>query len=120
MTISDKDLLEAIYSQKDEAAFKVFYDRYAKLLHNWATKRTGNKEVSNDVVQNFWIIFWTTPYAIKVDENGRVTSATYQPRGSTTSNASLKAIALRKANQVKFNSGGESAGTLIFNFRLKN
>ncbi|MGA9639360.1 RNA polymerase sigma factor [Flavobacterium sp.] len=70
MTISDKDLLEAIYSQKDEAAFKVFYDRYAKLLHNWANKRTGNKEVTNDVVQNFWIIFWSTPYAIKVDENG--------------------------------------------------
>jgi hypothetical protein len=57
---------------------------------------------------------------IEVDENGRVTSATYQQRGSTTSNASLKAIALRKANQVKFNSGGESAGTLIFNFKLRN
>lgn len=70
MTISDKELLEAIYSQKDEAAFKIFYDRYAKLLHNWAIKRTGNKEVSNDIVQNFWIIFWSTPNAIKVDENG--------------------------------------------------
>lgn len=57
---------------------------------------------------------------IKVDESGRVISATYQPRGSTTSNASLKAIAIRKANQVKFNSGGESAGTLIFNFKLRN
>lgn len=70
MTISDKELLEAIYSQKDEAAFKIFYDRYAKLLHNWATKRTGNKEVSDDVVQNFWVVFWSTPNAIKVDENG--------------------------------------------------
>ena len=57
---------------------------------------------------------------IKVDENGRVTMASYQPRGSTTSNPSLKAIALRKAQQVKFNSGGESAGTLIFNFKLRN
>lgn len=57
---------------------------------------------------------------IHVDENGRVISATYQPRGSTTSNASLKAIAIRKAHQVKFNSGGESAGTLIFNFKLRN
>lgn len=57
---------------------------------------------------------------IKVDENGRVTAATYQPRGSTTSNPSLKAIAIRKAQQVKFNSGGESAGTLIFNFKLRN
>ena len=57
---------------------------------------------------------------IKVDENGRVISAAYQARGSTTSNAALKAIAIRKANQVKFNSGGESAGTLIFNFKLRN
>ena len=33
-------------------------------------KWTGNKEISNDVVQNFWMIFWSTPNAIKVDENG--------------------------------------------------
>lgn len=58
---------------------------------------------------------------IRVDENGTVTSAEYQPRGSTTSDASMKAIALRKARQVKFNTGsGESAGTIIFNFKLKN
>lgn len=58
---------------------------------------------------------------IRVDETGRVISAIYQPRGSTTSNASLTSIAKRKALQVKFNSGGEeSVGTLIFNFKLKN
>ena len=58
---------------------------------------------------------------IRVDETGRVVSAIYQPRGSTTSNASLTSIAKRKALQVKFNSGGEeSVGTLIFNFKLRN
>jgi hypothetical protein len=58
---------------------------------------------------------------IHVDANGSVTDATYQPRGSTTSDASLKAIAVRKAKQVKFNSGSdESVGTLIFNFRVHN
>jgi hypothetical protein len=58
---------------------------------------------------------------IRVDGSGRVISATYQPRGSTTSNASLTAIAKRKALQVKFNGGAEeSVGTLIFNFKLKN
>lgn len=58
---------------------------------------------------------------IKVDAAGDVVSAEYQPRGSTTSDPNLKAIALRKAKQVKFNSGsGESAGTLQFNFRLKS
>jgi outer membrane biosynthesis protein TonB len=58
---------------------------------------------------------------IHVDANGNVTEADYQPRGSTTSDASMKAIAKRKAMQVKFNSGGdESIGTIIFNFKIHN
>jgi hypothetical protein len=58
---------------------------------------------------------------IKVDETGRVVSAEYQPRGSTTSDASMKAIARRKAMQVRFSTGAaESVGTIVFNFRLKN
>lgn len=58
---------------------------------------------------------------IRVDPSGNVISAEYQPRGSTTSDPNLKAIALRKARQVKFNSTSEeSSGTLQFNFRLKS
>lgn len=58
---------------------------------------------------------------IKVDESGKVVSATYQPRGSTTADANMKQIAVRKALQVKFNAGStESTGTLIFNFTLHN
>jgi outer membrane biosynthesis protein TonB len=58
---------------------------------------------------------------IHVDGNGNVIDADYQPRGSTTSDASMKAIALRKAKQVKFNGGGdESVGTIIFNFKIHN
>ena len=58
---------------------------------------------------------------IRVDANGRVVEATYQPRGSTTSDASMKEIARRKALQVKFNTGSdESTGTIVFNFKLKN
>ncbi len=37
---------------------------------NWATKQTGNKDVAADIVQNFWLIFWSKPYAIKTDEEG--------------------------------------------------
>jgi hypothetical protein len=58
---------------------------------------------------------------IRVDAAGNVISAEYQAHGSTTSDATLKEIAIRKAHQVKFNSGSdESVGTLIFNFKLKN
>src|SRR5450432_2552252 len=58
---------------------------------------------------------------IHVDASGNVVEADYQPRGSTTSDASMKAIAIRKAKMVKFNgSGDESVGTLIFNFKVHN
>lgn len=58
---------------------------------------------------------------IRVDESGKVTSAVYQPRGSTTGSAALKAIATRKAMQIKLNeSSEESFGTIVFNFRLRN
>lgn len=58
---------------------------------------------------------------IRVDESGKVISATYQQRGSTTSDASMKEIAIRKALQIKLNSGSqESVGTIIFNFKLRN
>ena len=67
---SDQDLLLAIYDNKDEKAFKVFYDRYAKLLLNWATKRTGNRDLAEDIVQNFWVIFWSKSHAIKTDDFG--------------------------------------------------
>lgn len=57
---------------------------------------------------------------ISVDASGAVTGATYQPRGSTTSNASMKDIALRKARQLKFAAGEEQRGTIIFNFKVTN
>ena len=58
---------------------------------------------------------------IHVDGAGNVVDATYQPRGSTTSDGSMKAIALRKARLVKFTSGdGESVGTIVFNFKVHN
>ncbi len=58
---------------------------------------------------------------IRIDAAGKVISAEYQAHGSTTSDASLKAIALKKAFLVKFNSGtNESVGTIEFNFRLRN
>ena len=58
---------------------------------------------------------------IHVGPAGNVLSADYQPRGSTTSDANMKEIALRKAKQIKFNStGDESVGTIVFNFHVKN
>jgi len=57
---------------------------------------------------------------ITIDENGNVTEAQYQPRGSTTSNSTYKEIALRNARKLKYNPGSESRGTIQFNFRINN
>lgn len=61
---------------------------------------------------------------IKVDDKGNVIAASIQPRGTTTSNASMKSIALQKARQLKFNSNEdgpeEDLGTIVFNFRIRN
>ncbi len=61
---------------------------------------------------------------IKIDKSGAVISASYQPRGSTTSDGAMRDIALRKARQLKFSSTADGAeeqiGTIIFNFRLKS
>lgn len=61
---------------------------------------------------------------IKVDERGNVISASIQPRGTTTSNAGMKSIAIQKARQLKFNSyedgPEEDLGTIVFNFRIRN
>ncbi len=57
---------------------------------------------------------------LSVNALGAVTSAAYQPKGSTTSNVTMKDIALRKARQLKFAPGEEQRGTIIFNFRVTN
>jgi hypothetical protein len=57
---------------------------------------------------------------VHVDAAGNVIDAEYQPRGSTNSSATYKAIAKRYALKVKFTPGNdESVGTIVFNFRVK-
>jgi len=57
---------------------------------------------------------------IVADERGRVLSATFQPRGSTTSNRKLIDIAERRAFELKLgNTDAGQKGTVIFNFKLR-
>ena len=56
---------------------------------------------------------------IEVDESGKVSSATYQPRGSTTADRKYIDIARRYAFQLKMGSvDGGQRGTVIFNFKV--
>jgi hypothetical protein len=58
---------------------------------------------------------------IRVDKSGNVVSANINPRGTTTTNAGIRAIATRKAMQLKLNAGSEDeqTGTIVFDFRLR-
>ena len=56
---------------------------------------------------------------ITVDASGAVTSASIA-KGTTTSNPTIRGIALQKAKQLKFNPGEEDQGTIIFNFKIQN
>src|SRR5678815_1378416 len=57
---------------------------------------------------------------IVADDRGKVQSATFQPRGSTTSNHKLIDIAERRAFELKlFTSNGYQKDTEIHNFKLR-
>lgn len=58
---------------------------------------------------------------IRVDKAGNVTSAIVNPRGTTTTNGTIRSIATRKAMQLKLNTGDEDeqTGTILFDFKLK-
>lgn len=61
---------------------------------------------------------------IRIDKNGNVVSASYQPRGSTTSSSSYKDKAIEIVKKSKFNASAtaddEQSGTVIINFRINN
>ena len=58
---------------------------------------------------------------IVVDKSGSVISAVVNPRGTTTTNTTIRNIALRKARELKLNAGSEDeqTGTIVFNFKLR-
>ena len=58
---------------------------------------------------------------IEVNENGKVISATYQPKGSTTSRREYVEKAKSYAFQLKTlgNSASGQKGTVVFSFKVK-
>ncbi|MEO5685266.1 MAG: hypothetical protein ABIQ88_21650 [Chitinophagaceae bacterium] len=60
---------------------------------------------------------------VRIDKNGNVLSASYQPRGSTTSSSSYKDKAIEIVKKSKLNPGGgdeEQTGTVVINFKINN
>jgi hypothetical protein len=58
---------------------------------------------------------------VTVDDNGRLLSANYQPRGTTVSDRKMINIALRRAREISYPKyDGGFKQTLVFNFTIKN
>ena len=57
---------------------------------------------------------------IVVNDNGQVISATVNPKGTTTTNASIRNIAIKKAKMLRLNAGNdpEQKGTIVFSFKI--
>lgn len=58
---------------------------------------------------------------IVVDAAGNVTSASINPKGTTTTSSNIRNIAVRKAKQLRLSKSTAKVqtGTILFNFRLK-
>jgi outer membrane biosynthesis protein TonB len=65
----------------------------------------------------------TVAVDLKVDQSGNVVSATYQPRGSTTSDSFFKAKAVEIVRKSKFNANPngpeEQTGTVLVRFKVR-
>lgn len=57
---------------------------------------------------------------VAVDQHGRVTSAAYEPKGSTSSDAALVAAAIEAAKRARFTESRSfvQGGTITYNFKL--
>ena len=57
---------------------------------------------------------------IVVNDNGQVIGATVNPKGTTTTNASIRNIAIKKAKTLRLNAGNdpEQKGTIVFSFKI--
>lgn len=63
----------------------------------------------------------TVVVRVSVDKEGNVTSATYEPKGSTTSDSSLVEAAIKAAKRAKFTESAAymQGGTITYLFKLK-
>ncbi len=63
----------------------------------------------------------TVAVDVKVDASGKVTGAIVNPKGTSTTNGNIRAIALRKAYQLKLNTSDndDQSGTIVFSFKLR-
>lgn len=73
MKKTDYSLLGLI-SKKDRKAFVLFYDRYIKLIYKFVYQSLNDQELTNDLIQEFWMKVWEDSSFLKCNEQGSVQS----------------------------------------------
>lgn len=73
MKKTDYSLLKLI-SKKDRKAFVLFYDRYIKLIYKFVYQSLNDQELTDDLIQEFWMKVWEDPSFLKCNEQGSVQS----------------------------------------------
>ena len=68
---TDEELLQQI-RLKNHQAFNLLYMRYRFLVLNWIYYRTHERQVTQDIAQNFWIKLWENAAMFKTDEDGSI------------------------------------------------
>ncbi|MDR1730429.1 MAG: sigma-70 family RNA polymerase sigma factor [Prevotellaceae bacterium] len=57
--MSDKELLEAIADSRNETAFTILYNRYAKLIFKYLHSSVAEEDLISDISQNLWLYIWS-------------------------------------------------------------
>lgn len=73
MKKQDVDLLKAI-SIKNKKAFDTLYERYIRLAYKFVYYQLQDQELTDDLIQEFWIRVWEDPSFMKCNANGSVQS----------------------------------------------
>lgn len=69
---SDEELIGLMKNQSDEHAFTEVYTRYAGVLFQTAFRKTGDKEVAEDIVQELFVRLWVNRSQILLRKSFRV------------------------------------------------
>ncbi len=70
-THSDSELTELLCKSSDETAFAEIYARYGRELVSEAHRKTGEKAVAEDIVQEVFVQLWLKRSRIVIDKNIR-------------------------------------------------
>lgn len=61
MKITDATLLRQMETGRKVYFFNLLYERYNRLFYRWIYTRTGCKETTEEIAQNFWMEVWENP-----------------------------------------------------------